>query len=470
MVRTFFSILMMLSTAIAGMLLWQWQWYSENRDKTTEIINPHAVQYLKITHTKGAVTVEQTIKGLPAGTYTVENQNIQKWSCIENQTSNCTPKEKAGKTVRSNGKQLRFSYSFPLNSNKPSFVLMNWSLRIKNISIDNTRVEIIESGNRKGMWAAGAPVLANKVKKYIDYYVFEGNAESFPLYFHSGKLSHRKLSNKLEIYGELAPDQASRLKQAVAEISDFPFLAIIATDQYPEYKAGNLMIISSLQGLEQELLTQYLQLQYPFLDKQETWLQSYIGQLLFSQKTQSEKVHLINKSIEEELSADQQSRFIEILKEEKGRIYSAQLLDALLSKAAGQKTSFFTENRFTAKSVIPLYFIENKNVLVNRNEINGERAIYIKNQRFYPFETVASSLGYAINMVNPTHYLITRDSNSYRFYLDKSSFLFNDKTYGISENPFLTLNEKVYIQEIWLNEIFQTFVRENKNEIEIVEL
>ncbi|PLS16568.1 hypothetical protein CVD28_15910 [Bacillus sp. M6-12] len=470
MVRTFLSILLMLSAVLGGMLFWQWHGYSEKRDKSTEINAPSAVQSFKIINAKGVLTIEQTIKGLPAGKYTVENPNNFKWVCTEGEKSNCTPKDNGKKEIRTNGKQLVFSYSIPLRLKQPSFVLTNWSLSLNNTLITKTRVELTEGTSRKGIWAAGAPLLANKEKDFIDYYVFEGEGEAYPLYYHSGKLTYTKISDSFEVYGELNPEQADRLKGAASKFTDYPFLTVIATNKHPEYHSGHLMITSSLQGLEQNLLTQYLQFQYVFSDKQEAWLQGYIGQLLFGQKSGLEKVNQLNKYVKAELTEDQQSSFIELIKEENSDKYSALLLDSLLSKAAGKKTSFFTENRISAKPIIPLYFIVEKQVLINGNEIKGERAIFYKNQKFYPFEAVSAKLGYAINKVNPKHYLLSRDSNMYRLYLDKSSFLFNDKAYGVAENPFVTLNGKVYIGEIWLNDIFKTFVRENEAEVEIVEL
>ena len=71
MVRRVFLSLTLLLFAITGMLLWQWEVYSEEQLENAKL--PNVQQYVQIQHSSNELLVVQTIKNLKKGTYTIHN-------------------------------------------------------------------------------------------------------------------------------------------------------------------------------------------------------------------------------------------------------------------------------------------------------------------------------------------------------------------------------------------------------------
>jgi hypothetical protein len=63
--------------------------------------------------------------------------------------------------------------------------------------------------------------------------------------------------------------------------------------------------------------------------------------------------------------------------------------------------------------------------------------------------------------------LLSKGNNSYRFYLNKNVFIYNEEDYGLLENPLTNQNGTVFIEIQWFKSLFGVTAEEREDEIHL---
>ena len=146
MVRTVFLSLTLLLFAITGMLLWQWEVYSEEQLENAKL--PNVQQYVQIQHTSNELLVVQTIKNLKKGTYTIHNPLSVTYS-VENAEG-----VKSSLVVKETQEDVEFHYRLPFEGSGSGRLLLDWAIQLEGVTTDYFKVEITVGTGQSGSWAA----------------------------------------------------------------------------------------------------------------------------------------------------------------------------------------------------------------------------------------------------------------------------------------------------------------------------
>ncbi|MGA5687896.1 stalk domain-containing protein [Cytobacillus pseudoceanisediminis] len=458
-------IFIILSGIISGMLLWQWQAYSEHAIAlessgaiTQDITVDTRLNELKIT---------QKIHGLMAQEEyrLVIPEALFKWKCKNGAGEACDSADENPYTFFSSDDQMVFEYAVPINERNKAFLLTDWFVKIPCIEAESLSITISDSFKREGSWAAGIRLKARKKLELIDYYYFEGKGNVPPLYWQQKPLL-KKAVNNAEVYSE--DIQAASLNfQKLNDIGNFPFLTIIFTDQYPEYKDENILIASPRtepKMLEKDIIT--LQFQRKFADSTQVWIIDVLTSGLLDMKPSSKKGSIVLQELQGELSEDELKAFFMIVN--KVNSLTPEKLDKLLSDVKGLSTQFFTMNTKSGAPFVPLYFQEEKKLLVSGAEKASIDLIYRDGKRLLPFAATMKSLGYEVKILSGEEtMLLSKGNNSYRFYLNKNVFIYNEEDYGLLENPLTNQNGTVFIEIQWFKSLFGVTAEEREGEIHL---
>ncbi|UOE57032.1 stalk domain-containing protein [Cytobacillus oceanisediminis] len=456
-------IFLILSGIISGMLFWQWQAYSEHAIAlessgaiTQEITVETRLKELKITQKiHGLMEQEEYRLVIP--------DTLFKWKCKNGTGEACDSADENPFTFFSSDDQMTFEYAVPINERNKALLLTDWFVKIPGKKAEGLSITISDSFKREGSWAAGIRLKARKKLDHIDYYYFEGKG-NVPILYWQQKPLLKKAINNAEVYSEDIQAASFNFKK-LNEIGDFPFLTIIFTDQYPEYKDENILITSprtKVAQVEKNLITMLFQRK--FSEDSQTWVIDVFTAGLLDMKPSSSKGSAVLQELQGELTEDELKAFLR--KVINVNSLNAEKLDKLLSDVKGLNTHFFTMNTKSDAPFVPLYFQKEKKLLVSGAEKASIDLIYRDGKRLLPFTATMKALGYEIKILSGEEtMLLSKGNNSYRFYLNKNVFIYNEEDYGLLENPLTNQNGTVFMEIQWFKSLFGVTAEEREGEI-----
>ena len=142
------------------------------------------------------------------------------------------------------------------------------------------------------------------------------------------------------------------------------------------------------------------------------------------------------------------------------------ILDEALSTVMRKETAFFSLNKDESKPLSPLYYYNPKKIVVNNHAIQ-ESVLYVKNDELMPFTSIIEQAGYEYSIMEDGHLLIINDEDSLRLYPNKNVVILNGKDYSTASSPITMINNRVYIYEYWLTDLFGLDVSEEEDIIVI---
>lgn len=455
--RIFFTLLLLLLLVTGGVLMWQWNIYKEN---STDVQTFESNETISMSVTDHKIEIIHEIRGLPAGNYVLQNINKKQISCQEDKKS-CNLSNKA--MLKTAGGTIKLTYSLK-KSKASAFILYNWAVQIKDVNINQTQVEITHYGKNTGIWAAGANIVGQTRKENISYFVFVGNNGVFPLYYQNKGLKKTE-NNGFTVYGDLSNTVIKAAKQYEVK----PPFTFIISNKVDSFTSESLLIRSNKEKMMQVFSSRFYNKNYPITNKEEKWLQSLIGAYVLDEKVEGKTKKLMIE-LSKQLSSEQREQFISLLNKNQGHDFSSTYLDALLSEATGMRSNYFDRNKSENRPVSPLYFMNNAKWIDSNGAGSDVESITMNSKRYYSLKQVANYLGFKMVKISNRQIYLTDGSKSYRLYPGESTFLYNDKVYSIKGELLKVLNHKPYISEEYLMKIFNTFVREQDNEFQLISL
>lgn len=471
MFRTSFFIFIILSAAIGGILFWQWKDYSDNNGAPGHLQTESALQQITVESAANELKISQSISGLIDGKeYKVSiPEKVSSWNCLKVGGNPCDSKDQFPDTYMAEDGKIVFSYSIFFKKNLSALLLNNWIISLPDVSIDHTKLEIIDYARRGGSWAAGLPLKGYKHFDFIDYFVFEGESESFSLYWQKEPLHEVKNVPEIRLLAESKNTKPVTIT-SLNSLSDFPYLTVVVTDNYPETDGEGVIVVKK--NIQRDVLVRkvfdhYFRAKFSKAEIEEKWLADVLADCFTKQKSRSVKGEKIIQELTAKLSDRELNAFLSSVIQEKA-VLSAKILDERLSKQKGLKTQFFTLNKNEDASFVPLYFFDSRKVFINGKERKGIEILYQNEKRLFPLIEILAGLGYEVkHFADEKTLVLNKGKNKYRFYTDRNIFVYNKEDYGLLENPFLLINGKVYIEEKWLMALFKIYIKENKHQINI---
>lgn len=456
---TSFFILLL---ATSGILFWQWNVYSEEKEASAKMEPASVQQSVQIWQKDQSLQITQTIHNIKKGTYTIINPQKVSYSIEgEKSTTNTISVPKDATTII-------FHYQLPFNSKKRSELLTNWALQLQNVETTKSNVEITVSSNRNGSWAAAAKQVGKVKKEHIDYYKFEQDGPLYPLYYQQGQLQYTASDKGPYIYYE---NKVNNIKQVEAMFAKFPNVknrVIIFTSKFAETHFNNLLIMENatdVESLNNKFANMYIDSILPFKEGIEEWQQHIIGNIIENHQLGGQKVAAMVKELQNQLLGTEIETFVQAILEEEQPLTSAKL-DEILSEVKDKETTFFTSNRIETSPLIPLYFLDKRKIIVNGEPIT-ENVLLQNNDKLLPFIAIVEKAGFSYSVISENEILLTKNEDTVRLYPNQKVFILNGTDYSVMSPPLTSVRGKVYIYEAWLIDIFGALIAENEQSINI---
>ncbi len=450
MMRTLGISAFIIVLATSGMLLWQWEVHSKKEALDKESRAKTVQQHFRIQQNDESLRITQTMADVKKGKYTLENP-------LDAQVKvNGKKVSRNSVVVGKDDEDIVFQYTIPFNANQQSKMLKDWAMKLNNIKTTATRVEMTVEGKRTGSWAAAAEPVGAVKKEYIDYYVFEGEGAGYPLYYQQGDLQNQKVEGGPSIYYEASLEPA--VKQVKSAFTEYPALkdcTVILTSKHQEEISKGLLMLKNAndaKDLDAKLADLYADSLFPFQNRHEKWQQEILVDLYNDSSVGGTKAKAMLAVLKEELYEPELHTFIEVAHGE-GSPLTTGRLDGILSNIKGKNTSFFTLNQRQQSALVPLYYVDKRELRLNGKPLQKE--VYDQDDRLlFPLPALLEAAGYACDSGNPDHILITKGGDALRLYPDKNVFILNGADYSVSSSPITKISGEYYIFNHWLEEIF----------------
>lgn len=448
-------------------MLWQWHVYSEVLGQSDEEKTTAVEQLIHIEQTNKRLSVEQTIVGLKAGTYNIGNPMEVAYTIKgENEMAPANVRVEEGQN------EITFLYDIPFEWNGVSTLLTNWAVDLESTDTVKTKVVLtVTADDKSGSWAAGAPLIGKVKKEKIDYYVFENEGPVYPLYYQSEELLYAKVENNLAIfYEEGSQINVEKVTDLLGELSSLKNRIIILTSKHDSLNRDDILVLDnrlSIDQLRNELAFMEVNAVFPFQNDEERWQQFIIHNLAEDTYLGGVKAKEMLEILKRDLLEHEVDLFVQLV-EGSNQPLSSTLLDELLSSALNKRTQFFSLNSKESEELIPLYFYDELNIVVNGVTLE-EPIVYIDNKKLIPFLAIITQAGFQNEIMDSGEILLTRAEDTLRMYPDKNVFILNGTDYSVKTTPITVLQGKLYIYENWLRDIFGIKLKKQQGIITVME-
>ncbi|QHE52076.1 hypothetical protein [Pontibacillus sp. HMF3514] len=443
--------MLILSTLL---LTYQWSMYVYG-DQTTRTSSDTPEVQIQLTHSNDSISVTQTMKNLKEGTYPfVIPSNADKVQCENEEGKPCLIQNQ--EVTISKNQQIRWQYQ--LSSNKDDKVYSDWYIQLQrnNKAIETSmNVEVIEKNDPFLKWMAPAKLHADIQKEYIHYYRWSSDSSSsFPL-LHMALNSYEMFKeDDLYIYakGSLGK-KYQKLINAWKELPlEGPFIIIVNND-LQETIGKEHMILSEVdeEAISMYWLSQSLQSNYYV---KQDWLISMLTHYFYDIPIQDEKSEKMIKDLSKQLSVSQKQQFLQEINEAESNQLPVEL-DQDLQRIIGKPTTYFKQNKHKNDPYVPLYFIENKSLKVGGEEadITWQPIVY-QRERYYPLAGIASLFEFElVALPSESLYILRKDGESWRFSLNKKTFVHNEENFGVVSDVLIEIQREVFIKEKYIEEL-----------------
>ncbi|MDQ0215218.1 hypothetical protein J2S13_001618 [Oikeobacillus pervagus] len=452
----------------AGILFFQWNGY-ENKIKGSEM--PVLQQTISIEQENHQLIINQTFQGFkemkkvmaksPAEAFQIQCFSKEGKCNVEGQTLELIPK----------GESITIQYKMNHVRSKPSLLLTDWFIRVDQAKVKATTIKLTEKAERSGEWFSSLPRVGEETLNLVDYYVFAGKGESPILYWQSEDANQVLDEPGLIVYG----NDLDKIKMDHSYFSKDSYqfaqpIIIVITPLHSEYKSEYFMLLNDSSGLShipEKMMKDYVDKRFQFPEK-EKWYSDFLVSILLNQPVGTNKAkemyaHFVS-SIPKEKIHDWKRK----VRAQEGHEIDGNQLDDLLNEVMGWNTNFFEENANPTTPLKKITFFDPRPVFVNGKRQDNIQLMLEKNRLVFPFEITLKAMGFDITAIDENNqYVIKKDRNLYRFYLNKNHFMLNEEDYGLLKNPLEQINGKIYMEKIWLEEIFDATITDKKHSIEI---
>ncbi|CAM4043817.1 hypothetical protein [Lederbergia lenta] len=470
MKKPFFTFILMLLILTSSLIFWQWKGYSSSEDKVEEKLDIQ--QTININHQKEGLFVEQIISNIEETSVklSIPSQVIDITCGFDQAKCEWTDQKEIQLAVDEG--RLIFHYSLPIPQSADSFLLNNWTVKLHNQSIASTKIQLSETQWRSGSWQADAKLNGLKEMNLVDYYVFEKFGEAPLLYWQREKLMKKKEIGQIAVYAEQDFNVQINEIPAIHQLKDIQAeqpIKVIITKLHKEIDTETLKIINSekkLTSIQEEMVYQQLVQLFQF-PKKERWLVGVITSSVLNKPVGEEKAQKMYLELKDTLGKEQLSTWLDRVFEEKDNKINSKTLDDLIEAPLGMNAKFFSVNAVNKDSIMPLTFIDARDIYVNENKSINTNIVTHEGKKYINFLPILEESGYQVTNKKNEGILVEKEAVKYQFYPDKRIFLLGEKKYGMKESPVVLFHNTAYIELGLLNTFFNWTILEEDSQINI---
>ncbi len=460
MIKKIMILFVLLITIIAGLIGYQWLIY-DKLGKTTERMQLENLEVeAEVVHKEGKLSITQNVSKLGQDSFLIEMpKGAKDFECLFANGETCDTKKESNFNRVEVGSELQvtFKYILPIAEGENEYWQEDGFVRFfsndQKPLFGNFTVTLLEEVAKTNMWFAGALREVRVDKEHISYFAWmKKDATVFPLYMSKAQLEK---DDKYDPYLSLFTSNTenkdlSFVNQWYERLPSNNGLTIVQSNGNKVYKAPLLVVIPrgyNTNAIEEQAIQAYLlHHKKPKSDKI-AWILNVLPSFILERPTGAGKEFEMSKELVENLPAEVKKEFASWLLKPNNGMASISIadLDKKLSEIGGFKTIFFEKNENKNKPIIPLYYIDKRNVFYEEKEINLNWNAVEKNKALlFPFGETLENTGFEVKVLPES---------------DKFEIMKLDKRWTLpleeKENLLEFIGEELYISERGLEEFLK---------------
>ena len=459
---SFFVILVVL---ISGLLIFQYQVYSDKLETGDGEFSYS--QEIDITYRDGRLDIRQHFHQLSDQTIKIvwPKMAISPDCFIETENSCNRLNENKTKFKSGESPNQSLSYVIPLedglNSNE---LIKDLFVKLVNGKVTYTTVHITTDANIQGQWITGLPFIGQQSLSLVNYTMFSGTGDVTELYWQSNNMNVQKVSDGLTVYSKkpLNADLTNQLQELQFLSEDS--ISVVQGKQRSNEQGNRIVFIDkiSASSLNQTVLTSQIRAQYQFGDSPD-WLSEVVASIVTGTPIGGNKSVEIAKTLFNQLSKKQLKNLNESLEQLKGDKLDTETIDELISDVLGEHTKYLTMNRST-DGVYPFLFTDSRELYIDTKIYEDVHVVVKDGIVLYSAESLLKHLGYEIR-VGKNGFYVQNETQSFRFPENYGFYVFNEQRYNTISEPITVIAGNHFIEETWLQRLFNVEVNKSDKEI-----
>ncbi|GIN83825.1 hypothetical protein J6TS2_02110 [Heyndrickxia sporothermodurans] len=446
---------------LGGLLYFQWHGYStEKKHIKTKKVD----QNITIEHHKDYFKIEQTIQLTDNGVHEIVlPENAKNFQCFDGEKQECKWNNHRKKEINIHNGPVKFQYELETKRTNSSFLLNNWSIKLKNYSTNRTKIQLIDRQLKNGTWIIPSNKVTMKRKKYINYLVYDVNGQVPPLFWHKNGLNHIEVNSRLMLYYQKSFNIKKVDFSNLEKLNNQQDFVIVLTEDFPQTILPTLLIMNqnNTDIIEKNIIKMILKDQYSF-KKNEEWMVDIISSVIFGKGIGTSKAQYMYSELQHNLSEEQLNQWSEEVLNTENNFITSTLLDKVIEDVTGNRTDFFVENRQYELPNRSFILYDSRKIIVFKEEKKDLHTFNIHGKKVLPLSGLAKAIGYKIDINQKTESIIMhKKNNKYHFHFGKKTFTYNGEKYGIYANPFVKYDGNYYIEINWLQHLFNLKVDED---------
>ncbi|OES43714.1 stalk domain-containing protein [Domibacillus iocasae] len=456
-----FSVILFIVSG--GLLTVQWIGYEKLSSASEKIM---ANQTVEIDVKSNGFSIKQVLHSLP------ENSELNVKMPADAKEVSCSKGDMCIKgghsgTVIANGGSITIQYKIPASLSSQSFLLNNGQSSFENVDITNTALLVTDHTKRDGQWISSIEQTAAKQLSAIDFYSFEGKADRPPLFWQKDVLKAANLAG-ITVFAKESVNLSEESVSVPFPAEEIAAQTVVISPELKPQQLDGLTLIqkeSDVKKIRSKMIYDYVKKHFIF-PEEEQWLTSFLAVSLYNIQPMHMKAVNMNERIAAVLTEAEQKEWKTALLQFKGKEVNAEKLDKALSAVKNEQTDFFEKNKNIDSPAAPLVFFDGRPVTVEGTDVpfhmkNKEGLIYV------PLKETAEVLGYSIQEVSSQEWMMKKEFETYRFYLNENRVLLNEHQYALYETALQNIEGIVYIDKIWFQKIFLVEVQETNTAIHL---
>ncbi|MYL33023.1 hypothetical protein GLW08_02110 [Pontibacillus yanchengensis] len=477
MIRRLFLWATPMLLLVIFLLTYQWSMFQYGDAAGSSQTHPYPRTNIDITHSQGKLHISQTIEQLNKQTYQLQfPSQAMDVSCQYNEDETCLIEKRDGSKWVTVQKDEPLQFEYNLTMKKDAIVLSDWFIKLSeenSVLPYDINVNFTEKQNASVQWSAPANLEADIKKEYIRFFQWKKHkATSFPLMHFKPTEYTQVISGDLYIITKGNFNLSVEAIDREWKDSMFTGPYVLVLNQSLEEQIGNDYMIqpnAKLSAIEAGWIKSYLTTHYTIPEEQ-TWLIDVVGQVVEPQESASEKVKNIANEITSLLSPEQ----INVFKKD---IFSSKVdsnvlalsLNQALQKAYGHPTPYFEEIKQNDNETTPLYFVDTSSLYNNEKQLDVEwNPIILNNERYFPLAGITQQFNMElVALPSESLYIIRKGGESWRLYLNKKTFVYNEENFGVASEVLTKIKGEVFIQEKFIEDVWEISVDEGSGTINL---
>lgn len=430
-------------------------------------------QEIEVTNRPDGLHVRQHFRGLSEARHEIRwpEASIDRSCYMENATSCARFDESATAFIEGDVTEQSITYVLPKQAPMEQMALFKAPFAsLHGFTVSSTAFHLSDETGLGGLWVTGLKQIGTKKIDLMTYAYFKGSGGVTDLYWQKEEEPFLYSGDKLAVYSKETDTTGLEDVDAALQRIGADYSTVVINERQPLIQAERFIVsnATSVEQLSDLFLITNMRARFS-IPQNEQLVAEAIASIIGEKPSGSEKTHNVVGLLADALTAEEMELLRTTLLETAGQSVDATVLDDMIGKVTGFKTSFFKRNSQEGTALSPFLLEDTRQVRLEGKADPDSRVILKNGKTFYPAQQMLSQLGYSVTSNEQSIYIET-DSRVFRFPKKELFYVYNDRKYNVATNPFEVMENDFYFEEEWFQRLFLLSIEKTDEAIEIVRI